>query len=417
VGTGKSGLHLYKGVSYGAPIRSVWDVDAVTAAFTDTNTSVVFQGVIPVPIGLWLNGYTPSNSGWLFGSSPWPIEFTGRRVTATQAFLGVKGSIFDPVNFATSFSLGTVAGGTIANNINVIYDNGQLRGFYQNANIPNTPTVFSYGITKGIPLVNPVWSGVEFGAITGSRVPGNGFKDGCQLGAGHVIYSEYDKTTLVESPLLVFNPDNSVNGSYPGGFEFPLRGAFPTDLQQLCVSPTGQNWATVGGSGSSGRVFASCDFSAPGFLGFKIATWDIPAVDAIMQTEIHSDKTRPTPFGWLSCIGGASQPVTIGGITYTSYMILTSADGSKYWLLNILPQDAFGANWQNSIGTTNAVMFPSGQMLIHRNNVTQDAIILTSLVLNSIFKMLPVFPPVSLPNPPPDTEIPLTLFREENAKT
>lgn len=388
----------------------------MTATFTTSPRVAVFQGIIPVPIATYLNAFTPSHTGWSFGNSPWPVEFAWRKHATTGAALALKGTVFGGASKTTTFAMGDFTAGVPGANGNCIYNQNQLKSFYANATIDNFANIYSYGLNLGTPLVAGIFSGVTIGTITGARIPGNSFTDGCQIGAGNVIYSMNDFDTLVTDFIMTWPGGITVTN---GPMTFPLRGLFPTDLNMLVADTNGINWATVGGSGSNGRLLARCDFTGAGNLDFYTLTWDNPTLSGYLVTNFNSvNSTRPTPFGWLSVLinnGTASQPVTIDGKLYTSYMILTSFDGTKYWLLDIQGQDANGQNWQGNIGTAQAVIMPDGMMLIHQTN--QDAIVLQSVISTALFKMLPVFPPVSLPSPPPDTELALTLFREENAKT
>lgn len=395
----------------------------MTAGFSTSPRTAVFQGIIDVPIATWLDTYVPVNTGWSFGTSMWPVDYGWRKDPVTDAAVALKGTVFGEAIKQTSFAYGDFTagiGGISAPRGNCIYNNGRLRGFYKNDSLPvATANTFDYGITLGSNVVQPTFSGVNYPSITGARIPGNSFTDGSQLGASGIIYSMNDVNTLVDDYLLSWaNGGGVVNGN-PLGFKFPLRGLFPTDLALLCPDNFGNNWATVGGSGSNGRLLCLCDFSVPGNLAFFTLTWDNATLDTYLQSDFGSaNVTRATPFGWLSCTinnSTASRPVTINGTLYTSYMILTSFDATKYWLLNIRGLDGNGQNWQSNIGTVQACIFPSGTMLIHSTH--QDAIINASVQTSSIFKQLPVFPPVALPSPPADTEIPLTSFREINANS
>lgn len=374
----------------------------------------VFQGVIPVPIASWITTYTPIVTGWSFGLAAWPVEYGWREDAVTRRALALKGTLFDPTFKQTAFSLGDFTAGIAANKGNVIYNKGCIQGFYVNDNgINSVANTYRYSMTPGAALTNALFSGVTYGSITGALFPGQSFKGGSQLGANNVVYAMNDFQTLVLDYLCSwdFGGGMAYGRPSPPGFEFPLRSAFPTDLGYLQADPAGNNWATVGGSGAGTKRLALCNFAGTGNLDFYELTWDNATIDGYVTALFNASGTRPTPFGWLTVVMNnttSNKPVTIGGKTYTSYMILTSLDGTKWWLMNIIGQDANGANWQGNIGTASACIFPNGQMVIHHN--AQDAIVLASLNVGTVAYQLPVYPPMKIPNPPPDTEVSILPF-------
>jgi hypothetical protein len=394
----------------------------VTASFSDSARAVAFQGIIPVPIANYINNFIPAIAGWQFGVSPWPLAYWWAKNAVNEQAVALVGSVFGPTaHKQTDFAIGNFASGFSglgAERGNCIYDRGAIKGFFKNDSLPvATANTFNFGLNLGTNLSLPSFSGTNYPAITGARIPGNSFNSGSQLGALGYVYSMNDVNTLLDDYLLTYTGGSAVANGNPAGFKFPLRGLFPTDLNMLAVDPAGRNWATVGGSGSNGRLLALCDFTAPGVLSFFIPTWDNATLNGYLQGDFSSQATRPTPFGWLTAMTNNStsaRPVTIGGKLYNSYMILTSFDCLKYWLLNIIPQDAISQTWQGTVGTVGACIMPSGQMLIHSTN--QDAIINTSGLSQNFALQLPVYPPMNIPSPPPDEVVPILPY-EANTKS
>jgi len=388
----------------------------VVAAFTDASINVAFQGIIPVPIAQYITNFVPAIGGWSFGTSPWPIAYWWAKNNVTEQAVALVGSVFGPVaHKQTDFVIGNFASGFSglgASRGNVMFTNNRIRGFYRNALNNVTANTYDFPLTLGTPLNIGSFSGLNYPSVVGARIPGNSFTDGSQLGAQGSIYSMNDFDTLLHDYLLTYPLGGGVVDGHPGGFEFPLRGLFPTDLQLLAVDPFNQNWATVGGSGSGTRLLARCSFTPPGVLNFFSMTWDNAQLSTYMQSDFTSTNvTRATPFGWLSVMlnnSTSSRPLTHNGKTYTSYMILTSFDGTKWWLLEVFPQDAVSAAWQGTIGSAQAAILPSGQMLIH--NTSQDAIINTSGLSVNFARQLPVYPPMDIPTPPPEEVVPIMPY-------
>jgi len=388
----------------------------VVASFTDSAKSVSFKGIVQVPIAQYITNFIPAVGGWQFGTSPWPIAYWWAKNNVTEQAVALVGSVFGPLpHKQTDFVIGNFASGFSglgASRGNCIFTNGRIRGFYRDALNNITANTYDFPLTLGTPLTLASFTGTNYPAVVGARIPGNSFTDGSQLGALGSIYSMNDFDTLLHDYLLTYPLGGGVVDGHPFGFEFPLRGLFPTDLGMLCPDNVGQNWATVGGSGSNGRLLARCNFTAPGLLNFFTPTWDNAQLNTYMQADFPSSvSTRATPFGWLTVMTNnstSSRPLTFQGKTYTSYMILTSFDASWWTLIEIIPQDAVSLNWQGTVGTVQACIMPSGQMLLH--STQQDAIINTSGLSVNFARQLPVYPPMDIPSPPPEEVVPVMPY-------
>lgn len=389
----------------------------MAAGFSNQPRVAIFQGIIPVPIGTWINNYVPViGGGWSFGDSAWPIDFAFKKDAVTAQIIALKGTVFGPTVKQTTFEIGDFSKGNLATSLNCIYNGSQILSMFPNSAPAHYPSTFAYGLQLGTNIVHGIFNGLDYPAYNAAAFPGPGFNNGSQLGANKVIYGTNDIVTLVTDKLLSW----SFGGNVAQTWDFPLRGIFPTNLGKLGVDPaTNSTWATVGGSGAIANLCRP-DFGGLGFLEFFTLTWDNPVINGYVSFDFNISNTSATPYGWLTTElnnGSSNRSVTINGTLYTSYMILTSLDGTKWWLLNIIPTDADSAGWQGSIGTVTAKFFPNGQLVLHHNSGSKDALIFASVQESALFKMLPVFPPVSLPSPPPDNEGSILPFREVNAKT
>ena len=377
-----------------------------------------YQGTIQVPLRTLTNTLVPSAPNWSFGYSPWPVEWSAYLNGAGGTMKAICGNVFDLKNIATSFNIGDKSGGFRNDSQNnVIYNLGQLRGFNWNGGtISNQkPNTFNYGFTLGNALTVPNFSCVEWTAFNSGGTPGSQIFDGvgCQLGAGDIVWSSQQQAPIITTKLALYmDKTNNVGLS---GFQFPDQSLFGISFNQICVSPLGENWVKLGGSGSAGRNLGRCNLLG-NTVDYISLTWDDAAVNTQMLSNWATDaQIRPSVFGWLTVLNDVS--VTFQGRTYQGFMTITSADGTKWWFLEIIPMDAGAINWQGSSGSGYACLTPDGSLFYHQ--VRSDNVVLVSGAnnggLTNFAKLLPVYPPISLPDPPPDTENPILPYRETGA--
>lgn len=307
--------------------------------------AAVFQGIYDIPIKTFITGYVPRVAGWKFNyGSIYPCS-SGTRLLNTGTFNGICGGWCDVFSASQPgsggrFSLnqwGDLSPATATGNFNPSYSpvDGQIHGihFSTRNGAPFDCTISGYKYPASLtansnyPSANLAMpSQINPGLITVANAPViPTFQN-----AGSIAF-------LTSTPVVAmagfYVPAAPVDMFDDNGFIYHILGNSARGIAGIVPS---QNIALYNNGAIDCLVNLLPTVGAP-----IIVTWDNATINTALQDAgaAGTGLTRSTisPWGFLSFFLGT---LTIAGRTLTNFVVLTSFDGLKYWLINMIPMDA-----------------------------------------------------------------------------
>jgi hypothetical protein len=370
--------------------------------------TAVYRGTLQMYIKTLTTTYVPVVNGWNFGNAAWPMEAHG--YIKDNRPWGIKGNVFNE-DGATPFQAGNISAGTLNDNVfgPIFYNAGRLLGFCEGKTLSLDINAFEYAFKTGTPLSLQNFSYQNLTNLpnvsnTGMYAP---FVKCLGIGRDNLLWSGYvdsliNKTiafdgtrAFVQDPLFIVS-NASVNYN-----------------PYLVLNWQGVNAMLAAINGATARRITMTDFST--FMQFIDVSWDNATIDTAMKSAIQSGVNRngPSQFGWITTLNTTT--ATIDGKTLTGFLVLTAGDGSYYYVIEIIPTDTASKGWKGTASNGNTRFTADGTAIIRQSNSSTNLFISTGFL--SQYRYLPVYPPMTLPPPPPDSEIPLTKYREVGAKS
>jgi hypothetical protein len=365
--------------------------------------NVPYAGLVTLKLRTYTTTYPYFRGGWNFPvNSMHPMEFNGR--TLNQAPIGCNGSLFDVNTGITSFRYGNqVSGGFSGDFGGAVFDNNRLAGF--SFGYPNKLqcAIFNRGITLGNSVIDPTFNlGVGFSVLGGgmpASYAGSNFKTALgiytsYLNGGTKEFACFDnQTNLIVNNLVMPGTYNASHGIYA---IIPVNGVDYVwcTINSLLPGPR----LTITTLPNRGVDYTPNLINPPG---------DFDA-NAYINTDTPSPSITYQGWAWVF-----KTTQTIDGETCVGGMILVAPNWSSYKIVRFIPVDSNAASWYNPIGTVYGKFDLNGALWLKNFNNSSTLFV----TAGSIVRMLPIFPPVALPPPPPDMEIPIKPFRESGAKS
>lgn len=369
------------------------------------------MGVLDVPLRTFTAAFVPSEASWLFARTLTPIQYSSYVDLTAGIYTGLYGAVFDLAHVSTSFSYGLK--GPFRDDSYTVphYVQGRIRGYISKPGLDSFANWYDLPITLGTNQVRAL-STVQDGQGSDGTPAASCIAS--SLGANNTVYTSQQVIPVLSTKYAYALTPGL--GSSRLGFQFPDQALFNTNFSVLNPDVFGQNWCLMGGTAVPAPPNLANVFFSLNQVRYYDVTWDNVSVNTELTfNQNFSTRSMPTPFGWLYT--ELTNTVTVQGKNYTGFMILTSHDGTKWWLINIIPTDANSTQWNFAVGSARAQFLPTGEMLFHHNHFDNVVLISTSLGnLSNLFKQLPVYPPVDLPKPPADTEAQLLSYRSQSAK-
>lgn len=316
--------------------------------------------------------------------------------------------VFDSVfNGYGTYKFGPTGTGLVNNNFgNIMWRrsnavSGTLRGWVFGAALVTKPLVFSYPVTFGVDVTNPIFQPASTFQIAGvnSDCP-NGFSSSNWYDIHNNIYCSWTSNNVQQymswdGYSTVLQIGNTVC-------------QFSTAKEFICMVPYGAlfNYVWCENAISGVKTLLVTDFIAAVFN-------QAPVLGAAPGSTIDlnafiNDPVTPSP---TACYGGwlwmNQTTQTIDGQTLTGFGIYVAPDFSTYKILKIIPADAYASNWNTGVGTVLGKFDDQGALFL--NNVNSDTDIFASTPISDY--IYPLFPPVKIPTPPRDGDPYMQQYR------
>lgn len=360
---------------------------------------VSYAGNIGYTIRLFTDTYNPLTNPWTFNPRALlPMDF-GAHVTG-GVVLSYEGNVFDAVAGVTNFKIGQPGGaGVNYQDFGTLLPiAGRLRGFTipdgsQSNAVQYNDYPFPLGTDLALPslVIKQVFTVSPPGANTGSPDPRCSNNLQTTLG----VY------TSGELSLDQFYLQYSPNGTLYQSMGLDL-GFAPGDGLQNSIPVGGRNYA------KQGYTFHDTDFIS--FDAQYTPNFEAPPggydIDGYMSSNQAAWNT--TNKGWLSFNGDTA---TINGQVLDGFGILVAPDLSEYWIVRLVPTDAASEGFV--IGNSTEGKFDDNGNLFLKPFVGGGTVFV-SVSTVPVFRYLPVFPPIPIPDAQPDTEEALNLYRGLN---
>lgn len=373
----------------------------------DSQVTATYMGLVELDLRTYTTSYVPIASPWQFNHQTLqPMEshvwVNGNLIT------GIAGRLIELATGYSDYSFGSNSG--FSQNgftSEPFWYNGRVRGFLSDRILSN----------------NVLW--IDYPAVFGQNISRSDFK----VLQVHTL-PFFTNTGFFQANT---NGDNQGNGGvgYAGGVVSLNEEWYRFDGQSFSQSQPGfsigvqTNFSIAGCMGYNGWEY--CIMNINSFAkGFRLLQTDFnntavrlitnfqnpPSSTFDADTEMNTDSlpTEPTYQGWLTLF---KNTYVVEGKTCVGLGVLVAPDFSKYWLIRFSPLDATAFNWTTQIGTVRG-KFDLGNAMFIKNANQQDTLYITA---GHVLRQLPIYPPVVLPAPPPDTEIPILPYRESGAKT
>jgi hypothetical protein len=346
-----------------------------------------FQGFLDINITTLIKGYVGRKPNWVFNyGSLWP-QNSGTELFDDTIHNGVKGAWCD-VFFKQAGNRGA-GGGVSLNqwgdltpftsfaNFNPGYYDGQITGitsFAQDGAFPTFISSYQYNIdlnsnsnypsTLGQlpPQINPraltsvptgtIFPMMKFGGIV-TMLDKRRVTEYYKIGAGNVQMIDSDGLILDLGPLP---GGGSAVGGIGGGQFTPYNngGGTHDQLGTYSLPPN------------------------PSSLSFAAITWDDAIINTYMQSQFDFIDSTVTPFGFLT-FQFVAVPAVIAGRTFIRQpLVLTSYDGLRYWVINLVPGDAdaaLAAPIGNGVGAARTGHITPDGTFWFQNSVSNSALI------------------------------------------
>jgi hypothetical protein len=380
----------------------------------------VFQGFIDITIKTLITGYVGRKPNWVFNAgSLWP-QFSGTELFNDGTHNGVNGAWCD-VFFKKGGNAGGGAGVSLnqwgdltpftsyANFMPGYYD-GQITGigsFAQNGAFPTFISGYQYKIDLNSNSNYPATGGImppQINPIQLTNIPTGFSFPVIKIGG---IVTMLDKKTMVDfysgtgfpQPLNMIDNFGNLYGFgnvYTG--QQKIGG-----IAQRFYTPFNATGGvlTTGGLDQLATLF---DGSGQPLITVFGIVWDNVTIDTFMHGSGNFISSTITPFGFLT-YGFIATPFIVAGRTLNLQpLILTSFDGTKYWVINLVPGDAAAVTVVASAGAARAGHITPDGTFWFQNSVAQPSMIFSGVFplpgityLNGITIDLPYVPRLEQP--------------------
>lgn len=363
--------------------------------------TVSFKGMFGLYIRTYTDSYTGLRAIWNFDPNMLlPVDFTAYQ-DADDNLLGMQGNVFDLEAGTTNFQIGNVTSGTtnILTYGKLIPTGTRLQGFTYP--VANTETFLfnDYPFPLGTDLklnsfeVNNVHTITEGGPNTETPLSycNNNFE---------TFLGVYSSGEIMEVPFYL-QADNRGDVYISGdGFNAGFGNTTPLELS---LPFNGFNYGLGGPDGFFQTDFIAFASTFALEFGNPPGSFDLNA----FVNSLDFDAWTITNQGFLIFNGSTE---TINGVTLNGFGIFIAPDFSSYQIIQIVPTDAASVNWNSSAGSEPQGKFDTtGHLFIKQFDVYDTIYVSTGVV--PVFRNLPVFPPIALPDMPTDTEETLNLYR------
>lgn len=368
-----------------------------------------FQGSFSAWLQTTISGYAAPGINWSFcGGNPWPVN----SVTHLNTFFGqvnaFRVDVFDVATGAgrvTSFVAQTGAGATSGTNTPFGWWNnritGMAAGFYSG---PPSGNLNGYDSFNRAAVLGNGWT-IPFLGNTKRLLSAGPGTPQYRWGGG-VFMPKFNRAAVT---CALGNSGLDVGFVFDDG----------TDIGSLDNFESRTMWGTVPGS----NLFCETFGSGPGlafFNGTSLSdiplSWDNASVETFMAAN-WGQFTKTLSNGWLDWHSFAANGNFVDnfGVSHGNCLILTSTDGSKYWIIDLLPADANAAIALGSNdGLASAHMTPDGIVWFQSTTtVGVSGLVFTNLVTQNFapVRTAQLFPPARLPLNAPDVYETVGTFR------
>lgn len=376
-----------------------------------------YAGVRRINLRTFTSTFSALHSPWTWQpNSLMPMEMAGQLVNTGSGFYasGFGCTVFDHSIGSTRFTYGDLTLGTY-NDVfgNILWRrsdkaSGLLCGWVFDQVNDQTPSNFSSAVTLGVPVNNP-----QFSTQSNFQTPSatnSGTPDPYSGGGWFMTYSGSSESYQYSSWR------NNLTQSY---MNWKVLGSAITQLGTLiCNFNATKNFISCIPYGATYTYCWCEDATGPGtktlvatdFISYAVnyaPSLSNPIASSIDLNAYINDVGTASP---SACYGGwlwmNKNNLTVAGKTLTGFGIWVAPDFSSYYLLEIVPIDAYASTWNSGVGTVFGKWDDTGALWLKSSNNFTD--IFVSVPPSSV--VVPISPPVKIPTPPPDTQIPLKLF-------
>lgn len=355
-----------------------------------------YAGIVSVPIRTFDAAYNDINGPWNFSPNAMqPMDFGGW-LDAVNNPTGCQGTVFDNVKGETSFIIGSPSGTVNSNFGSLMWVDNRLRGFINfdpNHKIAYGIDVACFlGLGISIPSL-PLQTLDTYPPGANTQTPNPGSGQNYVIGAG--IYSSGERSL---TPEYLTWPPNTLSVITSTALNLGFTGGDPLDAIQ---TTGGQNYAR------QGLTLHETNFTTTD-VQFSIS-WENPPggfdLNAYMTGLLNQYFNIVYP-GWLAFVGTTE---TIAGVSLPGFGILMKPDFSKYVIVQIQPVDNTSKNWNSEGNPVDGKFDKNGFLFLKQRNDAHTIFVATEII--PIFRNLPVFPPIALPDAMPDADETLNLYR------
>ncbi len=292
---------------------------------------------------------------------------------------GASGTLFDKTIGMTTYDLGTLTGLDTSNK-QFFYDmelgiflsaptvgnatSGASQAVYTTSNVfSQTGGTITQPYTKFTQFTMPIGANTGFPA-TNFGGPGFGGRKGfwphVYLGNAGIIYAY---TNLLNYKCRFWAKPYSGAIDIQQNMLFNMTSAKGMSAQLIYNNST---WAVNCGT-TVGNLLWNTDYVT--FHNEYNPIFESPDgvfdVDTVMKTITNINNYSTSPYGFFYA---NTSIVSIGGVTFNGYGVLMQADGTRYWLLEIIPDDAFSSAWRTQGSAPTFKVDQNGYLFIKTPN-------------------------------------------------
>lgn len=373
----------------------------------DSQVTATYMGLVELDLRTYTTSYVPIASPWQFNTQTLqPME--SHVWTSNNIITGMAGRLIELATGYSNYSFGSNSG-LNQNNFTSepFWYNGRVRGFLSDSTSSRNvlwvdyPAMFGQNITRTdfkVLQLHTLPTGTNTGFFISNGNGNNQGNDGVAY-AGSVV-------ALTEEWYRF--DGQSFSKSQPG-FSIGIQSSYSI---AACMGYNGYEYCIMNlGTFAKGFRLLQTDFNNTAIR--LITSFQNPpnsTFNADTQMNVDNLPTEPTYQGWLTLF---KNTYVVEGKTCVGLGVLVAPDFSKYWLIRFTPVDATAVNWTINIGDVHG-KFDLGNAMFIKNANFHDTLYITA---GHVLRQLPIYPPVVLPAPPPDTEIPILPYRESGART
>lgn len=354
-----------------------------------------YNGIRTIPIYNYATAFVPHGNNWTWNvSALQPMQFSG--------FIGqgCAGLVFDYLSgVVADFVIGNLTGAVNANFGNGVWYNGNIYGWCYDSVTTSDPRTFSYPLALGgaLNLLTfndsvPNWIGaITFAPQTFCNVV-------AITASGGLLSSKVFGAT---NTILQWNLGSSGSISIPNSYFINTRNA------NALIPFAGYNFVFTSDNSGGGGPNGICQTDFGGtYITIPTDIINPPNSTLDINTLVNSNASQflqATYQGWMFIHPDIG---TIDGQAFNGFGVLVSPDWTSYEVLKLVPSDGATASWWTALGTWYGKFDQNGYLFM--KNVNQNTTVFAGLPASHYIQK--VDPPVSLVDPPNDTEIPLTMY-------